>query len=882
MPLGKTYDPRGVESKWSERWRRERLFEADPAKGGRVFSMVIPPPNVTGSLHMGHALNNTLQDALCRFHRMDGANTLWVPGTDHAGIATQNVVERCLLEEGKDRHALGRERFVERVWEWKRQAGGAIVNQLVRLGVSCDWSRERFTMDEGLSRAVREVFVRLYEEGLIYRDRYLINWCPRCRTALSDLEVEHEETDGFLYHLRYPLADSTGVIEVATTRPETMLGDTAVAVHPEDERYTSLVGQALVLPALGRRIPIIADDYVDREFGSGAVKITPGHDFNDFEIGLRHGLDMISVMDEGAVMNDNAGPYAGLTREQCRERMVEDFEEDGVLARIEPHRLAVGKCYRCRTVVEPMLSVQWFVRVRPLAEQAIEAVRSGRTRFVPQHWEKTYFAWMENIRDWCISRQLWWGHRIPAWYCTGCGETVVSRTDPAACPKCQAALTRDPDVLDTWFSSALWPFSTLGWPDRTADLETYYPTSVLVTGFDIIFFWVARMMMMGLKFMGEVPFRDVYVHALVRDEAGQKMSKSRGNVIDPLAVMDRYGTDAFRFTLAAFAAMGRDIRLAEDRIEGYRNFMNKLWNAARYVLLQLEGRKVDCEIAEGEELTLPQRWILSRVSALTAAVREAFAGYRFNEIASLLYEFTWHEFCDWYLEISKLEICGPRPDVAREVLAVVLERLLRLLHPLIPFITEEIWQSLPHPGGSPRYLALAPYPHPEPSWRDDQAERAMERVMEVIRGVRNVRAEMNIPPAQRLDLVFRTDSEETARLLLEHAELVRALARVGQVRRVQGSERIAGSATLALSGLEINLPLAGVVDFAGERERLRRELAKLSAELDRVDRKLADRHFLTRAPEEVVSKEEAKREELLQKRALVVRGLELLAEAAGE
>jgi len=882
MPLGKTYDPRGVESKWSERWRRERLFEADPAKGGRVFSMVIPPPNVTGSLHMGHALNNTLQDALCRFHRMDGANTLWVPGTDHAGIATQNVVERCLLEEGKDRHALGRERFVERVWEWKRQAGGAIVNQLVRLGVSCDWSRERFTMDEGLSRAVREVFVRLYEEGLIYRDRYLINWCPRCRTALSDLEVEHEETEGFLYHLRYPLADSTGVIEVATTRPETMLGDTAVAVHPEDERYRSLVGQTVVLPALGRRIPIIVDRYVDREFGSGAVKITPGHDFNDFEIGLRHGLDMISVMDEGAVMNDNAGPYAGLTREQCRQRIVEDFREEGVLARVEPHRLAVGKCYRCRTVVEPMLSVQWFVRVRPLAEQAIEAVRSGRTRFVPQHWEKTYFAWMENIRDWCISRQLWWGHRIPAWYCTGCGETVVSRSDPAACPECEAPLTRDPDVLDTWFSSALWPFSTLGWPDRTADLETYYPTSVLVTGFDIIFFWVARMMMMGLKFMGDVPFREVYVHALVRDEAGQKMSKSRGNVIDPLAVMDRYGTDAFRFTLAAFAAMGRDIRLAEDRIEGYRNFMNKLWNAARYVLLQLEGRKVDCEIAAREELTLPQRWILSRVSALTAAVREGFAGYRFNEIASLLYEFTWHEFCDWYLEISKLEICGPGADVAREVLAVVLERVLRLLHPLVPFITEEIWQSLPHPSGSPRYLALAQYPRPEPHWRDGQAEAAMEGIMEVIRGVRNLRAEMNIPPAQRLDLVFRTDSGEMAELLLEHADLVQALARVGEIKRAQEGERIAGSATLALSGLQINIPLAGVVDLAGERERLRRELAKLSAELDRVDRKLADRRFLARAPQEVVSKEEGKREELLQKRALLVRGLGLLAEAAGE
>ncbi len=903
MPLEKVYDPHQVERRWYEEWLDRDLFRADPHAPGEPFSMVIPPPNITGSLHQGHALNNTLQDLLARWRRMDGFNVLWVPGTDHAGIATQNVVERQLAAEGTDRHAVGREAFVERVWRWRDSSGGTIINQLKRLGVSCDWSHERFTMDAGLSRAVREVFVRLYEEGLIYRDRYLINWCPRCRTALSDLEVEHADTAGAFYHLQYPLTDGSGFIEVATTRPETMLGDTAVAVHPDDDRYRHLVGKTVRLPAVGREIPVIADEYVDREFGSGAVKITPAHDFNDFLIGNRHHLPQISVMDDAGKMTAEAGPYAGLDRADAREKIIEDFRRDGILTRTDPHHHAVGECYRCRTVVEPHLSVQWFVKIQPLAEPALAAVkeavdceqgREGRcnhhTRFIPQHWEKTYFAWMENIHDWCISRQLWWGHRIPAWYCDTCNKTIVAREDPTAC-ECGGPLRQDPDVLDTWFSSALWPFSTLGWPDETPDLKTYYPTTVLVTGFDIIFFWVARMMMMGLKFMGDVPFRTVYIHALVRDQYGQKMSKSKGNVVDPLAVMEKFGTDAFRFTLIALAAMGRDIKLSEDRIEGYRNFMNKLWNAARFVLMQLDAERdggAPASATNGGAATtddagfaIVDRWILSRLADATDEVRVALDQYRFNEAASRLYEFAWREYCDWYLEISKIALAaGGAPAArARQTLVTVLERLMRLLHPFIPFITEEIWQSLPRAEGDPASIVVARYPTADPAERDPAAEEEIGRVVGVVRAIRNIRAEMNLPPAKALDVALAFH-DDTARAHLQRNErMLTALARVSTPRYLGAGERVKGAATALVDGVEVLVPLAGLVDLEEEAKRLVREIGKVQGELAGVERKLGDEKFRARAPEEIVEEQQQRAAALVAKKETLERSLRTLEDA---
>jgi valyl-tRNA synthetase len=887
MPLDKVYDPHRVERRWYDEWLHRELFRADPGAPGAAFSMVIPPPNITGSLHMGHALNNTLQDVLCRWRRMAGDNVLWVPGTDHAGIATQNVIERQLQAEGGDRQALGREAFVERAWRWRDSSGGTIIMQLKRLGVSCDWSRERFTMDDGLSRAVREVFVRLYEEKLIYRDRYLINWCPRCRTALSDLEVEHTDTEGKLYHLRYPLADGSGAIEVATTRPETMLGDTAVAVHPEDARYRGLVGRTVRLPAVGREIPIIADDYVDREFGSGAVKITPAHDFNDFALGLRHKLPMISVMDEAATMTAEAGPYAGLDRYVCRDRIVADFERAGVLVRTEPHALALGRCYRCQTAVEPHLSVQWFVKIAPLAAPAIAAVRDGRTRFVPTHWEKTYFAWMENIHDWCISRQLWWGHRIPAWYCDACATTIVQREDPTACT-CGGSVRQDPDVLDTWFSSALWPFSTLGWPERTRDLERWYPTSVLVTGFDIIFFWVARMMMMGLKFMDEVPFREVYIHALVRDQHGQKMSKSKGNVVDPLAVMDAFGTDAFRFALVAFAAMGRDIKLAEDRIEGYRNFMNKIWNAARFVLMQLESappeavRPVEALARdEYEALGVADQWILSRLMEAAGEVGDALESYRFNDAGARVYEFVWHEFCDWYLEMSKVSLAegGTKAEATRQNLARVLECTMRLLHPFAPFITEEIWQNLPKHAGGSASIVRATFPTYERNWRNAPVEERIDRLTEIVQRIRNIRSEMNIPPSVRLPVRLSVGATAAREDLVADEPVLRALARLESVTYLAEGERVGGAATALVDGVQVFVPLAGLVDLEEEIRRLTREIGKVAGELTGVERKLENPSFRARAPGEIVAEQEEKAAGLASKKATLERSLRTLEEA---
>jgi valyl-tRNA synthetase len=760
--LSKAYEPSAAEDKWYAFWMEGGFFRADTHSTKAPFSIVIPPPNITGSLHMGHALNNTLQDIVIRFKRMQGFNTLWMPGTDHAGIATQNVVERKLAEEGFDRHSLGREKFIERVWQWRERYGGVITNQLKKLGASCDWSRERFTMDEGLSEAVREVFVRLYQEGLIYKGNYIINWCPRCRTALSDLEVEHEEESAKLYHLSYPFKGEEGSITVVTTRPETMLGDTAVAVNPEDDRYRGLIGKMVILPVLHREIPIIGDEYVDVKFGSGALKVTPAHDLNDFEIGLAHDLEMVKVIDEEGKMSAEAGPYRGLDRFACRERIVKDFESDGTLLHVEDYRHNVGHCYRCKTIIEPTLSTQWFVRAKPLAEAAIQAVEDGRTKIIPKVWEKTYFEWMNGIRDWCISRQIWWGHRIPAWYCDTCGETIVSKEEPGSCSQCGGAKFRqETDVLDTWFSSALWPFSTLGWPKEAEELQVFYPTSVLITGFDILFFWVARMMMMGLQFMGDVPFRDVYIHALVRDIQGRKMSKSRGNVIDPLVVMEEYGTDAFRFTLAAFAAQGRDICLSEERIEGYRHFANKIWNASRFSLTNLADFQGIAHEIVLRQTNLPNRWILSRFNETVREVAEALEEYRFNDGAQAIYHFIWHEFCDWFLEMIKPVLYGKDDSqertITQYVLLRVLDGALRLLHPFMPFITEEIWQSLPHEGQS---IMIADFPQYEEGLRDEQALRDMDLVMRTVGGIRNIRGEMDIPPNRQVDVLLLAKRED--------------------------------------------------------------------------------------------------------------------------
>ena len=871
----KVYDPHRVEDKWYTYWEKKNLFRADENSSRPPFSIVIPPPNVTGSLHMGHALNNTLQDVLSRYKRMDGFNVLWLPGTDHAGIATQNVVEKQLAEEGTDRHRLGREAFIQRVWKWKEQFGGHIIKQLKKLGSSCDWSRERFTMDEGLSQAVREVFVRLYREGLIYRGDYIINWCPRCQTALSDLEVEHEEDRGHLYYIQYPLDGAREALTVATTRPETMLGDTALAVNPEDERYRNFVGRTVILPLMNRKIPVIGDGYVTLDFGTGVLKVTPGHDPNDFEIGRRHNLEVVKVIDEAGNMSAEAGKYAGLDRFQARERVVEDLRELNLLSKIEPFPHSVGHCYRCKTVIEPLVSKQWFVKVKPLAERAIAAVVKGETRIIPQVWENTYFEWMNNIRDWCISRQIWWGHRIPAWFCDSCNEVVVSTEPVTRCPGCGGASVRqETDVLDTWFSSALWPFSTLGWPKKTKDLEVFYPTSVLVTGFDILFFWVARMMMMGLKFMGDVPFRDVYIHALVRDAEGQKMSKSRGNVIDPLEVIEKFGTDAFRFTLAAFAAQGRDIRLSEDRISGNRNFANKIWNASRFTLTNLQG--YDPKKPAGKaDLTLADQWILSRVNRTVAAVREALDGYKFNEAASAVYQFLWHEFCDWYIELIKPALYQDqdpgRKWVAQDVLARVLDRSLRLLHPFMPFITEEIWQTLPGNEGS---IMVAEFPR----FRQDEVypgeEARMELLMKVIGAVRNMRSEMEIAPAKKVEVILYCQNPEILKVLREHRTYSENLARIETIVFQSEGPKPKASATSIVEEVEVFLPLRGLINLDEEERRLQKDLTKASEDLSRAQRKLQNQDFVGRARPEAVEKEREKAKTLTEKEAKLKESLE--------
>jgi valyl-tRNA synthetase len=805
-----------------------------------------------------------------------------MPGTDHAGIATQNVVEKKLASEGTDRHQLGREKFIEAVWQWREKYGSAIINQLKRLGASCDWQRERFTMDAGLSKAVRKVFVQLYEEGLVYRGNRIINWCHRCHTALADLEVEHEDRDGHLYHIRYPYKDGSGAIVVATTRPETMLGDTAVAVHPDDERYQSIESEAVILPLMHREIPIIKDSYVDMSFGTGGLKITPAHDPNDFEIGARHDLPSVKVISDDGDMTAEAGRFEGMDRFACRDAVVEALKEEGLLVKIDPYRHSVGHCYRCKTVVEPNLSKQWFVRTKPLAEKAIEAVQSGKTKIIPEMWTNTYYDWMNNIRDWCVSRQIWWGHQIPAWTCEECGEIMVAMETPQKCAGCSSQkLVQETDVLDTWFSSALWPFSTMGWPDQTPLLKTFYPTSVLVTGFDILFFWVARMMMMGIHFMNEVPFKDVYVHALVRDEDGKKMSKSKGNVIDPLNVIDQYGTDAFRYTLAAFAAQGRDIKMSEKRVDGYRHFVNKLWNAARFAMMHLEQ---GYEKTNTQNLSLPDQWILSRLDRVSLEVAETLDAYRFNEAAGTLYNFVWHEFCDWYLEAVKPALYdkeGPQAkEATRSVLWRVLHDTLILLHPFIPFVTEEIWHHLPGTNGS---IMKATFPeHASDAAlanQNQESESKMEILMNLIAGIRNVRGEMNLAPSLSLPVVVQSEDGQTRDLIESHRDLVINLARLSSLTVEKTGQRPKSSATAVVNNASVFVGLEGIIDFAKEIQRLEKEINKLAIELVKIGKKLQNEGFLNKAPANVIEKVQDKQSEFLEKQQKLQMNLDRIKEA---
>jgi valyl-tRNA synthetase len=855
VDISKTYNPQEVESRWYGWWESKGFFRADAKSSKPVFAIVMPPPNVTGSLHIGHMLNNTVQDAIVRRKRMQGFNTLWLPGMDHAGIATQWVVERQLREEGLTRHDLGREEFVKRVWKWKDEYGGNILRQIRRIGSSCDWSRERFTLDEGLSRAVREVFVRLHEDGLIYRGTRLINWCPRCLSALSDLEVKYKTSESKLYHVRYPLKNRPGeFVEVATTRPETMLGDTAIAVNPEDVRYREFVGQLAVLPLVGREIPFIEDSAVDPKFGTGAVKVTPAHDLADFEMGLRHNLAQISVIGEDAKITAEGGVYQGLDRFTARKKIVEDLDAQGLLVKVESLTNNVGQCDRCSTAVEPLLSTQWFVRIQPLAEPAAKAVEDGRTKFVPANRSKTYFEWMNNIRDWCISRQLWWGHRIPAWYCE-CGEVIVTRVDPDQCTKCGSSrLRQDQDVLDTWFSSGLWPFSTLGWPDQTEDLKVFYPGSLLVTGYDIIFFWVARMMMFGLKFMGDVPFRAVYLTGMIRDAERQKMSKSKGNVVDPLEICNKYGTDAVRFAFAKMGVPGTDIVVTDSALESYKFFATKIWNAARFMFQYVNesDRLPSIEELRGLDLPLPDRWILARLARATQEVRISMEQFHLHEATRTIYGFFWDEFCSWYLEMVKLH-----PEKSKSTMLFVFESALRLLHPFMPFITEELWQSIPHNGES---IVIAPYPEMESDPRDEKSESEMEIVQDIITKVRNIRSEMNVDSKQTVTLRIAAHPRMQA-LLQESDEYIRKLAQVSEVTigAISGDKM---SAQAVAAGCAIEVPLAGVIDLGAERMRLTKLLEKAIKDKALIENQLSKSDFRERAPQEVVQEKNRLRLEL--------------------
>ena len=873
------YDPAAVEAKWYKYWEEKDLFHAEVDPAQEPYSIVIPPPNVTGQLHMGHALDNTLQDILIRFKRMQGYNTLWMPGTDHAGIATQIKVEEMLAnEEGISRYDLGREKFIDRVWDWKKQYGTRITNQLRSLGASCDWKRERFTMDEGCSKAVREVFVSLYEKGLIYQGNRITNWCPRCKTALSDIEVEHEEKPGNLYHVRYPVEGvENEFVTVATTRPETILGDTGVAVHPDDQRYKKFIGKQLILPLVGRRIPVVADEYVDPSFGTGAVKVTPAHDPNDFDMGLRHQLPEIVVINPDGTMAADTGKYAGLDRYDCRKQLVADLKEQGYLVSIAEHTHSVGHCQRCATVVEPLVSKQWFVRMEPLVKPSIEAVTSGQIKFVPERFTKIYLNWLENIRDWCISRQIWWGHRIPAWYCS-CGEVIVSRQDVTSCPKCGGVTQQDNDVLDTWFSSALWPFSTMGWPEKTPELAQFYPTSVLVTGYDIIFFWVARMITMGLEFQQEIPFRHVFIHGLVRDSQGRKMSKSLGNGIDPLEVIEKNGADTLRFTLVTGNTPGNDMRFYWERVESSRNFANKIWNASRFVLMNLEGFNSADKPAE-QCFTLADKWILSRYAATVEEVTRNLEKFELGEAARALYDFIWNEYCDWYIELAKSRLYNKEDSqgraTAQYVLWYVLSNTLKMLHPFMPFITEAIWQALPHEGVS---IMTAQWPQKEDTAVDSQAEHNMTLIMEIIKAIRNMRAEVNVPPGKKSEVILQIANSSIAAMVKANEQYLRTLAAAETVS-ILSAEAVKpeNAMTAVVSGAEVYLPLKGLIDIEKETSRLNKELEGLEKEIARIAGKLANAGFIAKAPPEVIEKERAKELEYQEKRAAINDRLAYLA-----
>lgn len=866
-----TYDPKAAEQKWYDFWQQGQFFKAGQRPEAETFTIVIPPPNVTGMLHIGHALDFTLQDIIIRTKRMQGFDTLWLPGTDHAGIATQTKVEQKLREQGLSRYDLGREKFLEQVWDWKELYANTIREQWGKMGLSLDYSRERFTLDEGLSKAVREVFVRLHEKGLIYRGKKIINWDPAARTALSDIEVEHKELNGHLYHLQYPLKDGSGHITVATTRPETMLGDTAVAVHPEDERYKHLIGQMIVLPVVNREIPIIADEYVESDFGSGAVKITPAHDPNDFEVGLRHDLPQIIVMDETGTMNENAGPYQGLDRADCRKKLVKDLQEQGVCIRIEDHVHQVGHSERSGAVVEPYLSTQWFVAMKPLAERAIEAQKAGNgVNFVPDRFEKIYLNWIENVRDWCISRQLWWGHRIPAWYCESCGEMHVALEDVTACSACgSTSLRQDEDVLDTWFSSGLWPFSTLGWPEETEDFKRYYPTNVLVTGYDIVYFWVARMIFTALEFTDQIPFKDVLMHGLVRDAEGRKMSKSLGNGIDPLDVIENYGADAMRYMISTSSTPGQDLRFRIEKVEQARNFANKIWNASRFALMNLEGfTAADIDIKSN--LGTAERWILHRLNETVREVTRLVDSYEFGETGRILYNFIWDDLCDWYIEFAKLNLYGTDEQAKRatqSVLAYVLDRTQRLIHPFMPYISEEIWQHLPHEGES---ITVAAWPVYDEALEAPEAVKEMELLMDIIRAVRNVRAEVNVPMSKKVELLIKPSGEAEAAIVSRNEEFVRRFCGTSLLETGIAIAAPDKAMTAIVTGAELYLPLAGLIDISQEIARLEKEVSTLNSEVERVEKKLNNEGFVAKAPAKVIEEERAKMMDYADKRDKVL------------
>ena len=866
--LAKAYEPKEVEDRIYDFWMKGKYFHAEVDPKKKPYTIVIPPPNITGQLHLGHAMDETLQDTLIRWRRMQGYSALWLPGTDHASIATEAKIVEAMRKEGITKEEIGREKFLERAWAWKDQYGGRIVEQLKKLGSSCDWDRLRFTMDEGCNKAVNHVFKKLYDKGLIYRGERIINWCPHCKTSISDAEVVFEEKEGSFWHLRYPLSDGSGYIELATTRPETMLGDTAVAVHPDDERYKALVGKTVILPLVNKEIPIIADSYVEQDFGTGVVKITPAHDPNDFEVGLRHNLPVINVMDDGGVINENGGKYAGMPALEARKQIVKDLDEAGFLIKIEPIKHNVGTCYRCGTVVEPRVSTQWFVKMEPLAKPAIDAVKDGDIRFIPERMDKVYYNWMENIKDWCISRQLWWGHQIPAWYCE-CGETIVSETVPTVCPKCGGThLTRDPDTLDTWFSSALWPFSTLGWPDNTEELKYFYPTNTLVTGYDIIFFWVARMIFSGLEHMGEVPFNTVFFHGLIRDAQGRKMSKSLGNGVDPLDVISVYGADALRFTLVTGNSPGNDLRFSEEKVSASRNFANKIWNAARFILMNIEGKDIDCALPK--KLYTSDKWILNRFNNVTAAVTENLEKFELGMAVSKLYDFIWDDFCDWYIELAKIRMNGAdeeSADSARRVLVWTMSNTLKLLHPFMPYITEEIWQTLPHDGEA---LIVAKWPEYDEALSFPQEAKNLENVMALIRAIRTRRNEMNVPPSKKAHIYIDTAHPAPYE---EASEFIARLAYGSKVEIGTGFD-VQGAVTAVTDDAKALLPMDDLVDKAAETACLNKELANAQKQLDTVKAKLANEKFTSKAPQNVIDGVKANGEKLEAKIKLILETLE--------